>query len=142
MIRYVALAAALAVGAAAFAQPAPDDRLAPADEILAALPDSLLGAAALRMPGSPLVTYFPRRLGRDPMVGVIATRSTGLSTPDEIRSGAREAFHESGIREVIREGSFTTPKWPGARTFFGEYRTGMGFKQSWTVETGRERIGA
>jgi hypothetical protein len=115
--------------------------MAPATEVLAALPETLLGAAALRMPDSPLITYFPRNLGRDPMTGVIATRGTELSSPEQLRTDTRGAFHESPFLQVIREGTISTPKWPSAHTFFGEYRTNMGFKQSWTVQTGTERIG-
>jgi hypothetical protein len=146
-VRHFALALAIA-GSAADAPakaPAPAETPAPggivaAEDVLAALPDTLLGAAALRIPGSELVTYFPRAIGRDPMVGVIAGRETSISTLEVLRASARGAFHESGLRRVIREGSFTTPKWPGANSFFGEYETGTGFKQSWTLETGRERI--
>jgi hypothetical protein len=52
----------------------------------------------------------------------------------------RGSFHESGLREVVREGTFTTPKWPNATTFFGEYVAGSGRKQSWTVISGEDRI--
>jgi hypothetical protein len=142
MIRPVLLAAALAFAAAASAQTSSEPPVRPAEELLASLPDTLLGAAALRMPGSELVTYFPMRLGKDPMVGVVAGPLDKPSTIESIRDSSRGAFHESGLRTIVREGTFTTPKWPGARTFFGEYVTGSGFKQSWTVETDEVRVSA
>jgi hypothetical protein len=153
-VRLATVALALIGGGAmaqvqtALAEPAPApgpplavSTIAPADEVLAGLPETLLGSPARRIAGSPLVIFFPASLGKDPMVGVIAARSTDTSSLDMLRTNARGAFHESGLRRIIREGSFTTPKWPGARTFFGEYQTGSGFKQSWSVETGTARIG-
>ncbi len=138
------LCAAVALALAAVAAPNPAtaqaQEMVPADDVLAQMPKELAGAAALKMPNSALITYFPKALGRDPMFGVIATKNDKIDPQAVMGSDAREAFHESGIRRVLREGTFTAPRFPGAKTFFGEYHTGTGFKQSWTVMTGRERV--
>jgi len=112
-----------------------------AEDILSGLPDSLLGTEANRMASSALVTYGSNPLDRRPKVGVTAVMWTGVTSERKMRSYARGRFQRVGLNRILREGSFTTPKWPSARTFFGEYATGNGFKQSWTVETGSERIG-
>ena len=112
-----------------------------ADDVLADLPDTLLGVGPTRMAGAPLVTYAPPALAREPKAGVTAVLWTDMTSERKLRSNTRGLFQRNGLHRVIREGSFTTPKWPGATTFFGEYATGNGFKQSWTAETGRERIG-
>ena len=108
-------------------------------EFLAGLPDSLLGAKASRFGGS-TVTYFPRRLGSGPMVMIGAGPNSRTSTVDMLRTSARTAFHESGLREIMREGTFAAPKWPGALTFFGEYLAGSGLKQVWSADTGSDFI--
>lgn len=116
------------------------DALQPAPEIIAALPDTLVGAVALKMPDSPLVMYMPRRLGQDPLALVMATRGSDLPSAENMAGQVRGSFHESGLREIVREGTFTTPKWPNAITFFGEYVAGSGRKQSWTVIDGDVRV--
>ncbi len=118
----------------------PKSGLVPAADIIAALPDTLVGAVALKMPDSPLVMYMPRSLGRDPLALVMATRGSELPRAENIAEQVRGSFHESGLREIVREGTFTTPKWPNATTFFGEYVAGSGRKQSWTVIDGDDRI--
>ncbi len=123
--------------------PAPvpkSDKLQPAPEIIAALPDTLLGAVALKMPNSPVVMYMPKRLGQDPLALVMATRGSELPAAENIADQVRGSFHESGLRQIVREGTFTTPKWPAATTFFGEYVAGSGRKQSWTVIDGDVRL--
>jgi hypothetical protein len=116
------------------------DKLQPAPDIIAALPDILVGAVALRMPDSPMVMYMPKNLGRDPLALVMATRGSKLPAAENMAEQVRGSFHESGLREIVREGTFTTPKWPNATTFFGEYVAGSGRKQSWTVINGEDRI--
>ena len=54
------------------------DKLRPAPEIIAALPDTLVGAVALKMPESPMVMYMPRNLGKDPLALIMATRGSKL----------------------------------------------------------------
>ena len=123
------------------APPAPkSDRLKPAPEIIAALPDTLVGAVALKMPDSPIVMYMPRRLGQDPIALVMATRGAELPAAENMAEQVRGSFHESGLRQIVREGTFRTPKWPNATTFFGEYVAGSGRKQSWTVIDGDVRV--
>jgi hypothetical protein len=119
---------------------APKSELVPASDVLAALPDTLVGAAALKLPNSPMVMYMPKRLGQDPLALVMATRGSELPSPENIAGQVRGSFHESGLREIVREGTFTTPRWPNAKTFFGEYVAGSGRKQSWTVIDGEDRI--
>ena len=113
----------------------------PAEDVLARLPQTLLGAPALRLPtDSSLVTYFGENIGSDPMAGVSAIQSTNTPTLEELRENARGAFHETGITRILRETTFTSPLYPGKEGFFGEYNTRMGLKQSWTIETGQHRI--
>ncbi|HEU0099877.1 MAG TPA: hypothetical protein VFQ67_14025 [Allosphingosinicella sp.] len=129
---------ALALSAAAPA-PAPARDAGRAEEILGQMPKDLDGARSMRLADG-IITYFPKRLGQDPMFGVIVAGNDDVDPPEKIREFVRDTFHESGIREVVREGTFTTARWPGAATFFGEYVTGAGFKQSWTVMTGKEHV--
>lgn len=136
----VGLALAVAVPLAPAAAQQQPDKLQPAPEIIAALPDTLVGAAALKMPNSPMVMYMPKNLGRDPLALVMATRGSNLPKIDNMAQQVRGSFHESGLREIVREGTFTTPKWPNASTFFGEYVAGSGRKQSWTLIDGDDRI--
>lgn len=140
-MRYFAvLLAAFALNSAALAQaPLPAVTEAqPAQDVLDSLPADLLGAPAVRTSG--IVTYFGERFGRDPMIGVTAVRIDSQSSPEQMREGARDAFHESSIRRVLREGTFTAPNWPNATAFFGEYLTGTGLKQSWTLESNGRRL--
>jgi len=116
------------------------DRPQPAPEIIAALPDTLAGAAALKLPNTPMVMYMPRNLGKDPLALVMATRGSELPAADNLAGQVRGSFHESGLREIVREGTFAAAKWPKATTFFGEYVTGNGRKQSWTLIDGDDRI--
>ncbi len=141
-----AIALIILGGAAAVQAQAPiyprapaDEGFEPADDVLGELPDRLLGIEARRM-GRSLVEYAPPPLVRGPKVGVVAVLWTETTSERKLRSFARGRFQKQGLHRIFREGSFTTPKWPAARTFFGEYATGNGFKQSWTAETGRERI--
>jgi hypothetical protein len=147
----LALAIALAGACPATAQeapaapapaPAPAEKpgIPPATELLAALPDTLVGAKAIKLPGSPLVLYFPKRLGQDPMAGIMATRGAKVQVQGDLREQVRGSFHESGLRKILREAAFTTPKWPSAETFYGEYQTGSGYKQTWTVIDGEDRF--
>ena len=142
MIRRLVIGLALACAAAPLASAAaqPPDRLRPAPEIIAAMPDTLVGAAALKMPNSAMVMYMPKRLGKDPLALVMATRGSRLPAAENIAEQVRGSFHESGLREIVREGTFTTPKWPNATTFFGEYVAGSGRKQSWTLIDGDDRV--
>lgn len=142
MIRQTVTAVALACAAAPLVSAAAQqpDKLQPAPDIIAALPDTLVGAVALKMPDSPMVMYMPKNLGKDPLALVMATRGAELPTAENIAEQVRCSFHESGLREVVREGTFTTPKWPNATTFFGEYVAGSGRKQSWTVIDGQDRV--
>ncbi|MET1110940.1 MAG: hypothetical protein ABWX67_05360 [Allosphingosinicella sp.] len=146
MIGALGIALALAAATAQEAE-APESRVAeakpeipPADDLLAGLPDTLVGAKALKMPGSPLVLYFPKRLGADPMAGVMATRGATIHAEGTLAEQVRGSFHESGLRKILREATFTTPKWPSAETFYGEYQTGSGYKQTWTVIDGQDRF--
>ena len=140
MIRQLVISLVLAAAPLASAAAQPSDKLQPAPEIIAALPDTLVGAVALKMPNSPMVMYMPKNLGRDPLALVMATRGSKLPAAENIAEQVRGSFHESGLREIVREGTFTTPKWPNATTFFGEYVAGSGRKQSWTVIDGDDRV--
>ncbi|HEX8241622.1 MAG TPA: hypothetical protein VF574_17940 [Allosphingosinicella sp.] len=122
------------------AAPGPELDIPPAADLLAALPDTLIGAKAIKLPGSPLVLYFPKRLGVDPMAGIMATRGAKIQVEGDLAEQTRGSFHESGLRKIVREASFTTPKWPSAQTFYGEYETGAGLKQTWTVIDGQDRF--
>lgn len=128
-----ALLAALALLAAPVvaAQTTPE---AAAEAFLDKLPSELGGVAKPeRRPNSP-VMYFGKNFGRDPMImamaGPVGTPSDWLRSQENIRG----AFHETGLRQVLREGSFTMPGAPGAFTFYGEYLTNMGIKQCWEFE--------
>ena len=137
------LAVGLALATVAPLAPAaaqPPDKLQPAPEIIAALPDTLVGAAALKLPNSPVVMYMPKNLGKEPLALVMATRGSTLPAAANLAEQVRGSFHESGLREIVREGTFTTPKWPSATTFFGEYVAGSGRRQSWTVIDGEDRV--
>jgi hypothetical protein len=133
-------AAAPTPSAPADPAPAPKLDIPPAADLLAALPDTLVGAKAIKLPGSPLVLYFPERLGVDPMAGIMATRGAKVQVEGDLAEQTRGSFHESGLRKIVREARFTTPKWPSAETFYGEYETGAGLKQTWTVIDGGDRF--
>ncbi len=134
------ICAILAFGAVSVAKGQPATNVAGVSAILAGLPSELLSAAKLQTSDPTVVTYFPRRLGADPMTGVVSTPIKDIASLDALRGSAREAFHEAGIRKVIAEGVFTTPSLPGATGVYGEYSTGSGFKQSWLIEHGGNRI--
>lgn len=126
-------ALALACGAAPLsAQPTSAPALsAVSQDFIAGLPKSLLGAKARRFAGS--ISYFPRQMG-GPMVMIGALPTSRTSTYDQLRSSARSAYGQSGLREIVREGNFQAPRWPGALTFFGEYVAGSGRKQVWSLQ--------
>jgi hypothetical protein len=142
----LALAALVLAPAGALAQtpaatatpPAAAGGWQPAEELLARMPADMLGARAFRSANSPMITYFAEDMLRDPSFAIFAIRQQGNNPAGDLRTEARNAFHETGIRRVLREGSFTTPHWPNGNTFFGEYLTNLGLKQRWTVETGAE----
>jgi hypothetical protein len=100
------------------------------------LPATLGGTGRLpgeRKAGMP-VMYFPKEMFKDPLVMAMAQPLDKAWSWEETREVVRESFHETGIRKVLREGSFTVPDKPGAKTFFGEYNTNMGLKQYWMFD--------
>jgi hypothetical protein len=107
-----------------------------AEAFMDKLPATLGGTARLpgeRKPGMP-VMYFPKEMFKDPLVMAMAQPLDKAWSWQETREVVRGSFHETGIRQVLREGSFTVPDKPGARTFFGEYNTNMGLKQYWMFD--------
>jgi len=148
MIKQFALGVALTLTAASAAAQAPAQQapepgpmeLQPATDVIAALPPALAGAFALKMPNSPITMYMPKRLGKDPMALVMATRNSEPAESGNLAEQVRGSFHESGLRKIVREGTFSTPKWPNATTFFGEYVAGSGRKQNWTLIDGDVRV--
>lgn len=125
-------------GVPLMAQTAPAAPNPLAEAFMDGLPDALGGTPRLpgeRKPGMP-VMYFPREMLKGPLVMAMATPWDKASIWEETREVVRGSFHETGIRQVLREGSFTVPDKPGAKTFFGEYNTNMGLKQYWMFDHG------
>jgi hypothetical protein len=139
MIRRLAVALLLAAATPAIAQPA-RGQVHPAPDMLQRLPDELLGLRAIRAGGSPVVTYFGADGASGTGILAAAMRVPQALSFDQLREMARATFRRAGIRQVLREGSFTSPHWPGATTFFGEYETESGTKQTWIVEADGSRL--
>lgn len=109
------------------------------DELPALMPKELGGAPGVDV-GEGIRLYPSAKPGRDPMIGVTIIKSEKVVTPAEMRSHVRDRHRETGIRQIMREGTFTTRNWPGAGTFFGEYETGGAFNQTWMMSTGKQNV--
>jgi hypothetical protein len=121
------------------ASPAAAQEVSRTDEILAQMPKALGGSPVLSL-GDGIIMYLSLNPDRDPTVGVTVIPINEAVPPTDMRSVVRGMFQKPGIRKTLREGTFTTPKWLGSATFFGEYVTGDGYNQSWLVRTGKEHI--
>jgi hypothetical protein len=142
MNRLSAAATKIALALALFAfWPAAAQEVSGADRILAEMPKELGGAPAQKSPNGMLMYMIPGP-GGDPTIIVALTvmEKEGFVSPQQMRILALDMLDDFGMRRVVREGAFTTPKWPDAPTFFGEYVTDKGFTQSWTLATGKEAM--
>ncbi|MEA3064305.1 MAG: hypothetical protein QOJ27_744, partial [Sphingomonadales bacterium] len=119
--------------------PAAAQQVSGTDETLAQMPKELGGSPALSL-GDGLLMYLSMNPDRDPTVGVMVAEINDSAPAADMRSVVHGSLEKSGIRKILREGTFTTSKWPGAATFFGEYVTPDAFNQSWMVTTAREHI--
>jgi hypothetical protein len=110
-------------------------------EILARMPKALDGAPVREMPDG-IVMYYLRGPSGEPMVVGVSVAENEEELPSaEIRSRLRESM-KSDIRQILREGTFTTPKWPGASTYFVDY-VGSKFRhQNWTLMSGKVGLSA
>jgi hypothetical protein len=109
-----------------------------ADRILAEMPKELGGAPAHRQPDNMLMYMVPGSGGEPTiLVALTVVDKEGVVPPRQMRDLALEMINGFGLRQVVREGAFTSPKWPAAPTFFGEYVTDKGFTGSWTLATGK-----
>jgi len=111
------------------------------DEILAQMPKELGGAPLQKAPEGILMYFLKGPSGEPVVVGVMVDKKDGVFPLEQMRSFARKSTSSrSGIRKIIREGSFATPRWPGAATFFGDYETSEFSHQHWVVMTGKHVI--
>ncbi len=110
-------------------------------EILAQMPKELGGAPVRKMPEG-IVMYFLRGPSGEPMVVGVSVAENEKELPSaEIRRRLRES-QNSEIRQILREGTFTTPKWPGASTYFVDYIGSKFRHQSWHLMSGKVGISA
>jgi hypothetical protein len=134
------IAAAAAVALAVFAAgPGSAQQSSDLHKILAQMPKKLGGAPVRQMPEG-IVMYFLRGPSGEPMVVGLSVAENEEEFPSaEIRS----RLHGSGIldiRQILREGTFTTPKWPGASTYFMDF-VGSEFRhQNWHLMSGKVGI--
>ncbi|MBX7457518.1 hypothetical protein K3152_04590 [Qipengyuania sp. 1NDH17] len=124
----------LAVALFALASPASaEDFARPA--MSAELPSSLLGndcrphdmgkaKAVMCMGGSVL---------EEPNVGVTLTPVDKAMTLDDLKHHTRETFHESSLRQIIREKRVKLRHAPEAVVFEGVYNTNIGLRRTWVA---------
>ncbi|HEX8241620.1 MAG TPA: hypothetical protein VF574_17930 [Allosphingosinicella sp.] len=130
----VFMAFALIVASPAAAQ----DAGSPA-RILDQMPKALEGAPAVKMENGIMMYMIPGPDGKPTIVVALTVmEKEGFVSPEQLRGLAVEMVKDFGLRQVLREGAFTTPMWSSAPTFFGEYATDKGFTQSWSLVTGKE----
>jgi hypothetical protein len=73
------------------------------------------------------------------VVGASVSENKEVFSSAEIRSRMRD-LRKSEIRQILREGTFTVPKWPGASTYFLDF-VGDEFRhQSWALMSGKVGI--
>ncbi len=106
----------------------------------AALPNELAGLP--RVDGGydrPMAAYKGRE-NLDPIVAIVITDAAKptnwLGAAELGRGSARQA----GLVETLFEGKFSVPLHPAAFTYFGDYLTQQGIKQSWVAEYDGVRI--
>lgn len=132
------IASALALLAA---WPAAAQEAGGVDRILAQMPKKLDGAPAVNSSNGILMYIISEPGGKLTMIVAVAVvEKEGFVSPEELRGRALEMVKDFGMRQVIREGRFATPRWPVAPTYFGEYVTDKGFTQSWNLVTGKEAM--
>lgn len=133
----IPLALALATQSAPVAAKDGTDR----QEALALMPNKLGGASAMKFPDGTLMYLMAGPGGDKIIVGVTVTEKALSSVPAELLSLVRKmAGQTTETRQTAREGTFTTPKWAGAATFFGDYVTGENVEQYWLAMTGKVAI--
>ena len=143
IMRLLISACSLAVATtAAPAQPveSAEAEIRPAEDVLQTMPKELLGARASRMRGSPMIMYMGADPRKDPTVAVMATLTDRRISRDELRADARSPYAKGELRSTLREGSFSTPLFPEATTYFAEYSTSRGHRQVWQLDTEGRRL--
>lgn len=104
------------------------------------LPDKLAGLP--RIDGGydkPMAAYR----GREALDPVIAVAFSDAAEPANWRSLAelgRSSARQAEVIDTLFEGRFGMATHPGARTYFGDYLTRQGIKQSWIAEYDGIRI--
>jgi hypothetical protein len=131
-----AAAAALALIAAS---PGSAQEAVRTDQPSVQMPKELGGGSGLSV-GDGMTLYPSSRPGIGPMIGIMIVDSDKAVAMDEMAGSVRDRHRKNGLRRIMREGTFTTSKWPGAKTFFGEYETGKDFNQTWMMSTGRQNV--
>ncbi len=101
------------------------------------MPRTLGGAPGLRVDDS-MMLYVPARPGRGSTIGVLAVDSETVLSPAAMASIVPEGDPKFGA--IVRHGTFSSPKFPGASTFFAEHIADDFFKQTWIMTTGRQNI--
>jgi hypothetical protein len=109
-------------------------------EILTQMPKELGGAPVQKMPDGSLMYAFTGPSGEPIIVGVLLGDEGEVFPPSQMRSIARSVAGKGAIRKIIREGTFTSARWPGAPTFFGDYQTAEFFHQTWMATTGKRTL--
>jgi hypothetical protein len=103
------------------------------------MPKELGGGPGMSV-GDGMMLFPSSRPGVGPMIGILLVDSDKAVALGEMGSTVRNRHRKAGGFRIIREGTFQVPKWPGARTFFGEYETGGDFNQTWVMSTGRQNV--
>ncbi|HEX8127234.1 MAG TPA: hypothetical protein VF548_16785 [Allosphingosinicella sp.] len=136
----VGLAAAIALTFLA-ASPGRAQEATGTNEILAQMPKVLGGAAVSKLPEDIWMYFLQGPSGEPVIVGVTVAEEGGVYSPAEMRSLSRKMVAgKSRLRQIIREGTFSAPKWPGAPAFFGDYQARKDFHQNWLLLTGQRTI--
>ncbi len=103
------------------------------------MPKELGGGQGMSV-GDGMMLFPSSRPGIGPMVGILIVNSDKAVALDEMAVSLRDRYRKAGGFRILREGTFTARRWPGARTFFGEYETGGDFNQTWVMSTGRQNV--
>lgn len=109
-------------------------------ERVRALPDQL--ADLPRVDGgysAPLVAYRGRD-SLDPVIAIVFSDVAKASSWRDIADLGRGNAIQAGLINTLFEGRFGLTGHPGATTYFGDYLTKNGIKQSWIAEYDGVRI--
>ncbi|HEX8224820.1 MAG TPA: hypothetical protein VF605_13460 [Allosphingosinicella sp.] len=110
-------------------------------QVLAQMPKELRGAPVQKLPDGILMYFLTGPSGEPMVVGVSVSENKEVLSPAEIRTRLRGSRNQkSDVRQILREGTFTAPKWPGAATYFVDYEGNEFRHQNWALMSGKVGI--